>query len=145
MTLEAIVAKARRHLNDEEGSIFKAVDVEDFINEGIDRFRSSIYFVNEAYLTTQEQEPVYIPQQYQHLLALFSASRLFAQDERHYQATTFMNEYEVKLEELLTKIESGEITITDSEGTAVTADYEEDYVTNEYFVYSEITDLDEGV
>jgi len=145
VTLDALLSKVRRNVNDQEGSIFKQVDIEDFINEAIDRFRSNVFFGDEEYLLTQTDEPVLIPKQYQHLLALYSASRLFAQDERHYQSTTFMNKFEVKFEELVTKIESGEIIILDAEGAEVTADYEEDFVVNVYFESSTITDLDEGV
>lgn len=145
MTLTKLLAKVRRNLNDQDGNIFKQIDIEDYINESIDRFRSEVYFVDEDYLLTGEDEPVYIPKQYQHLIALYATARLFAQDERHYQASTFMNEYEVKFEEMIQSIESGQITITDADGEEVTASYEEDYVVNEYFTYSEITDLDEGV
>lgn len=145
MTLSEIIAKTRRNLNDQEGSIFKQVDIEDYINEGIDRVRSSVYFEDEPYLLVQSATPIYLPQQYHHLLAAYASARLFSQDERHYQSTTFMNEFEVKYEELITKIESGEITVTDSDGETVTADYEDDHVVEAYFYRGEVTDLDEGV
>lgn len=142
MNLEQITAMARRHLADKDGAIFTKDDIEAFINEGINRFQSIVYFVNEPELTTLDQSPALIPAQYHYMLALFSASRCFGQDEREYKATTFMNEFEVKMEELLQKIESGEIVITDpSTGNEVTADYEEDFVTNVYFVSA--SDLDD--
>lgn len=141
MNLETITTNARRHLNDKEGSIFSKDDLEYFINEGLDRFRSVVYFADEVTLTTLDQSPIYIPEQYHYILSLFASSRAFGQDEREYKATQFMNEFEIKLEELIQKIESGEITVTDSEGEEVTADYEEDYVTNVYFVSA--SDLDD--
>lgn len=142
MTLEKLTAIARRNLNDKDGSIFTKDDIEYYINEAIDRFKSNTFFKDEQYLEALDNEPIYIPEQYHHLLAVYSSARLFAQDERHYQSTTFMNEFEVKFEELLTKIESGEIEVTDGSGNVVEADYEEDYVTNVYFDYSEVTDLE---
>lgn len=142
MTLSKLIAVVRRNVNDPDGSIFKQPDIEYYINEAIYRFQAYVYFADEQSLDTQISEPVYIPSQYHHLLAVYSSARLFAQDERHYQASTFMNEFEVKFEELITKIESGEITILDSLGSEVTADYEDDFVTNVYFSSSEITDLE---
>ena len=142
MTLEKLTAIARRNLNDKDGSIFTKDDLEYYINEAIDRIRSHTYFRDEVNLLALVDEPISIPEQYHHLLAVYASARSFAQDERHYQATTFMNEFEVKFEELLAKIESGEITITDGSGVAVEPDYEDDFVENVYFDYSETTDLE---
>ena len=142
MTLEKLTRITRRNLNDKEGSIFTKDDIEYYINEGVDRFQSSDYFRDEIQLEELIDSPIRIPEQYQHLLAVYASARCFAQDERHYQATTFMNEFEVKFEEMMTKIQSGEIEILDGDGNLVEPSYEDDYVENVYFDYHEVTDLE---
>lgn len=86
-----------------------------------------------------------IPEQYQHLLAVYAAARCFSQDERHYQATTLMNEFEIKLEEMKSLIESGQIVIKDPvTGEAITDEYVMDYVDLKPYWGKPIVD-DEGV
>ena len=97
-------------------------------------------------LLAKESSPSLIPDQYQHLLAVYAASRCFAQDERNYQATTLMNEFEVKLEEFNSRIEDGRIIITDpTTGNPVTVATIVDYVDLSAYWDDAITDLDEGV
>lgn len=81
------------------------------------------------HLLTPTSEPSMLPEQYQHLLAVYAAARCFSQDERHYQATTLMNEFEVKLEEMRSLVESGQIVIVDpTTGEAIEDEYAVDYV-----------------
>lgn len=142
-----LVYRVRRITRDFNASIFHNKDIIDFINEGIDRFKQIIpEFADMVYLVNDSDEPILLPSPYHHLLAVYSASRCFAQDERHYQATTMMNEFEVKLEELKQKIEVGELVIYDESGNAVEVTYEPDYVVDNYYdVDSDTTDLDDGV
>lgn len=138
--------RVRGLTRDFTNSIFRQSDIIDFINEGIDRFKQVIpEFGGLEYLMTNSAEPTLIPSQYHALLASYSTSRCFGQDERHYQATTFMNEFEQKLDELKSKIESGEIVIKDSDGNAIIVDNDTDYVDLSAYYTSYNTDVDLGV
>ena len=124
-----IIQRVRAITRDFTNSIFREQDIIDFINEGINRFKQIIPELgNLQELLVNTQEPVLIPYEYRHLLAVYSAARCFAQDERHYQAATLMNEFEIKLDELKTKIENGEIAIVDENGNVIQKDIPVDYV-----------------
>lgn len=142
-----IVTRVRSLTRDFSNSIFRETDIIDFINEGIDRIKQTIpELTNVPYLLTSTQKPILLPEQYHHLLAIYSTARCFSQDERHYQASTFMNEFEVKLEELRVGIENGQIIIRDSNGDIVSNDLPIDYVNlKPYWNDNKNKDLDEGV
>jgi len=146
MTRAQLMARVRAYTRDFSNSIFREVDVIDFINEGIDRIKEVVpELANMKHLNENTDSPLYLPNQYHILLAIYSAARCFGQDERHYQATTFMNEFETKLEELRTKIENGDITIVDENGKEIVADLKTDYVRNVYFNDRTLIDVDDGV
>lgn len=114
MRRNQLIARVRSLTRDFSNSIFREQDIIDFINEGIGRFKQIIpEFSGMERLLVQEQEPTLIPEHYHHLLAIYATSRCFGQDERHYQATTYMNEFETKLDELKESIMNGDIVITD--------------------------------
>lgn len=142
-----IVQRVRALTRDFSNSIFRENDIVDFINEGINRFKQIVPELDgleELYANTHT--PSLIPPQYRHLLAVYSASRCFSQDERHYQATTLMNEFEVKIDELKNKIENGEVQIVDDEGNTVTGDIPVDYVNmGPYWGAGTSRDIDLGV
>lgn len=141
-----ITQRVRALTRDFTNSIFRENDIIDFINEGINRFKQVIpELKNLETLHANTAEPTLIPIQYRHLLALYSASRCFGQDERHYQATTLMNEFEIKLEELNTKIQGGDIVIVDADGNVVTSDINVDYVDlKPYWGIGKKTELPDG-
>lgn len=115
-----LVRRVRSLTRDFSNSIFREQDIVDFINEGIDRMKQSIVeFKDIPMLLAPQQEVILIPEPYQHLLALYSTSRCYSQDEGHYQATNYMNEFEIKLDELKIGIYSGDIKIVDSDGKEV--------------------------
>ena len=130
-----LVARVRSLTRDFSNSIFREADIIAFLNEAIERFKQAIPEMrNEVVLENNTSEPVLIPSFYHHVLSVYASARCFSQDERHYQATTLMNEFEVKLEELKSKIESGEITILDPKsGEPITRHNETDYVRDNYF------------
>lgn len=147
MNRNDLVARVRSLTRDLSNSIFRQQDIEAYINEGIDRFRQYITeLTGMGYLNNPSDEPQLLPEQYHHLLAVYSTSRCFSQDENYYQATTFMNEFETKLDELRTRIEGGEIVIRNPDGSIVDRDNRVDYVEDTYFSkrYRK-RDLDEGV
>lgn len=109
-----LIRRVRSLTRDFSNSIFREQDIIDFINEGISRFVQLVPQLKGLDpLLVQEQEPGLIPEEYQHLLSVYSASRCFLQDERYYQSTTLMNEFETKIDELKSAIENGDIEIID--------------------------------
>lgn len=140
-----MIQRVRSLTRDLSNSIFREVDITEYLNESIDRVKQVIQELDGmSYLTHNTATPEYLPEKYHHLLPLYSTARCFSQDERHYQATNYMNEFESKLEELRTKIELGDVKIVSTSGEVVVSTYEEDYVKDTYFVSSPI-DLDNGV
>lgn len=142
-----LILRVRALTRDFSNSIFREPDIIDFLNEGIDRFKQIIpQFQSVPYLLTSSDEPTLIPEAYQHLLAVYAAARCFGQDERHYQATTLMNEFEIKLEEMKGLIESGQIVIIDpTTGDEITVDIPTDYVDLKPYYGTQHIDRDEGV
>lgn len=147
MRRDALVRRVRSYTRDFSNTLFKELDITDFIDEGIDRFASYIPELRGMiYLDVNESVPILLPTPYHYLLSVFSSARCFAQDERHHQAATLMNEFETKLDELKSLIDSGEITITNPDGSIVPSPIVEDSVTNVYFEpLADDSDVDEGV
>ena len=135
MNRTELINKVRADARDFSNSIFREPDIILYINEGIDRIRQVIKECKPMiHLTAPTQSPIILPNEYHSLLATFSTSRCFAQDEKYNQASNLMNEFEVKLEELKSKIESGEIVIKDPEtGEDITTTNTTDYVYDNYF------------
>lgn len=142
-----LTRRVRSYTRDLTSSIFRSVDITDYINEGIDRFRSYIpKLKGMTWLTSDDSPPILLPDEYHYMLAVYGASRCFAQDERHYQASTLMNEFESKLEELNTLIQDGTVVIKTADGTSVETTIPVDYVTVEYFADdTDDSDIDDGV
>lgn len=148
-----LIQRVRSLTRDFSESIFRQNDIIDFINESIDRFKQVIPELNGlTHLSLSTSEPSLIPESYQHMLALYSASRCFGQDERHYQSATLMNEFETKLEELRMLIENGEIKIINPDtGEEISRDNPVDFVELESYWGNAHTgvfsgeDLDDGV
>lgn len=130
MTRLDLIQRVRSIARDLSNSIFREQDIISFINEGIDRFRQYIpEFADMDYLYENTSEPSYLPTQYHHLLSVYSCSRCFSQDERHYQATTMMNEFETKIEELKAAIDGGSVIIKDpTTGESISTEYATDQV-----------------
>lgn len=139
--------RVRSLTRDFTNSIFRESDIIDFIDEGINRFKQVIPQLSGlTYLTSPTSEPSLIPEEYQHLLAVYAASRCFGQDERHYQSTNLMNEFEIKLEEMKNAIDVGELEIIDPDtDEVVTVESAVDYIDLSDYWSTEITDLDKGV
>lgn len=131
-----LTKRVRSFTRDFSNSIFREEDIIDFLNEGIERFQQVIpQLEGLQYLDSNDSVPTMIPPRYQHLLAVYATSRCFNQDERHYQASTYMNEFETKLDELKGKVESGEVEIIDPDtGEPVVVDIPPDYVNDTYFM-----------
>lgn len=127
--------RVRSLVRDLSNSFFRETDITNYLNEGIERVGQVIPDLGMMNpLTTAIQEVDYMPKPYQHLLAVYCSARLCTQDERHYQAGVFMNEFETKLQDLKTAIESGDVDIIDPlTGEPIDLWKEPEYVTNRYF------------
>ncbi len=125
-----LIQRVRSMTRDFTNATFRESDIVDFINEGINRFKQIIPEVKkEEKLLVNQQSLKYIPEEFHELLAIYSTSRCFSQDERHYQATTLMNEFEVKLDELREAIDNGLYKIIDPDtGEEITMGLEAEYV-----------------
>jgi len=107
-----LVNRVKSLTRDFTGSIFRENDMVDFVDEGIDRVRQVIPELSGmVHLVSTTSEVALMPDSYHYLLAIYSASRCFSQDESQYQATVMMNEFETKLLELKNGIQSGEIIL----------------------------------
>lgn len=143
-----LIKRVRSYTRDLSNSIFREEDIVAYINESVDRIKQVIVEMDGMlYLETQDASPILLPNHYHYLLATYATSRCFGQDERHYQATNYMNEFETKLDELRRDIEMGRVVIKDANGNVVTAPLNTDYVKEVYFAsYDEDEDLGvEGV
>ena len=133
MNLSDLITRVRSYTRDTTGTLFTASDIKDFINEGIDRYKQINEFKNMKSLSSDADEPTLLPPQYHYSLALYSASRCFSQDEQHYLAQTYMEEYEVLYNLIQILMRDGSLTIKDDEGNVVSNDVDFDNVTNVYF------------
>lgn len=144
-----LIGHVRSLTRDLSNAIFREIDIINYLNEGIDRLRQIIPELDTMiYLDKSVDVPVLLPKSFHHILAVYSASRCFGQDERHYQASTFMNEFETKLDELKINVEIGRIKIIDPvTGLPVVNTNASSYVVENYFEtrYSSNIDLDDGI
>lgn len=134
MIFKEINDYARQLLRDVNRTIFQENEINRAINEGVDRCRQIKELKKMTKLEGSNEAPEYLPEEYHHLLSLYSASRCFFVDEQMQQATMLMNEFESKMFELKTAIENGDIIITDKNGNEVEqGEGSIDYVTDAYF------------
>ncbi len=114
MNRNDLMLRVRSLTRDLSNAIFREIDIVDYINEGINRMKQVVPELKGMVpLLSNSETPILLPDAYHHLIALYSASRCFGQDERHYQATNFMNEFETKMDELKASIENGQVMIVD--------------------------------
>ena len=134
MTRLEIQRRASSLLRDESNTIYTKPFINDNINEGIDRLKQLIIeFKTLPYLLNDTDSPTLVPVSYHHLLAIYAMARCFEIDERHYEANKYMNEFEIKIDELKGLIAEGAIVIKDGDGNTIVNDIKQDYVVNEYF------------
>lgn len=141
-----LVNKVRTDARDFSNSIFREQDIILYINEAIDRVKQVIKECKPmVHLISPNQSPIILPSEYHSLLATYSTSRCFAQDERYNQASNLMNEFEFKLEELRQDIQSGELILVDPNNVEIPIDYEPEYVDLESYWGTNHIDLPESV
>ena len=130
-----LTLRARSLLRDLSNTQFRETDVVNYLNEGIERIGQIIPELgNMGPLNTTMAEVQYLPKAWQHIIAIYGAARLATQDERHYQAGVFMNEFETKLELLHEQFQNGEVEFIDPvTGLPIIPRYMDDHVRNVYF------------
>lgn len=139
MTKLELMIKSSKLLRDESNTIYTKSFISDQINESIDRIKQLIPELRGmVYLLVDTDMPILIPVEYQHLMSIYACARCYEVDERHYEANKYMNEFEIKINNIKDSIASGELVITDpNTGLPVVNDVNQDYVRNVYFADSE--------
>lgn len=136
MNFSELCTRTRQLLRDTNKTIFQESDIQNGINEGIARVKQ---IVRPLKMLTELSDggdiPNGLPEEYHHLLSVYSASRCFFTDEQFVQSTTLMNEFEQKMFELKTDVESGDVVLTDSNGNVISNSINNsiDAVTDVYF------------
>lgn len=133
MTLSDLITRVRSYTRDTTGTLFTASDVKDFINEAIDKLRQIKELENIKHLSNDSDVIVLLPSQYHYMTAVYSASRCFSQDEQHYQAQTYMDEFMGLFSLVELGIKEGTIFIYDENGQIIKDTHEPDSVENVYF------------
>lgn len=134
MNLKDLNQRVRSYTRDFNESIYRKQDIDNYIIEACNRLRSIPELLTMRDPTSLNS-PTILPNEYHYLIALYSASRCFFQDEQDYRAGTLMNEFELKMEELRSKIENGEIKLKDELGQEIKPDTSGaiDYIDDVYF------------
>ena len=133
MTLSDLITRVRSYTRDTTGTLFTASDVKDFINEAIDKLRQIKELENIKHLSNDSDVIVLLPSQYHYMTAVYGASRCFSQDEQHYQAQTYMDEFMGLFSLVELGIKEGTISIYDENGQIIRDTHEPDSVENVYF------------
>ena len=138
MTFKELIDRVHNYTNDTTGTLFPSSIVKGFVNEAIDKLKQIKELEGMSYLASDSDVPKLIPSYYHYILSVYGASRCFSQDEQHYQAQTYMDEFSNLKTVLELGIKDGSIVITNNLGEAITDVYEFDYVTDIYFKRSGI-------
>ena len=133
MTLNELVNRIRSYTRDTTGTLFSLSDLQDFVNEGIDKLKQIKSLEGMSYLTSDASIPNYLPTQYHYCLAVYGACRCFSQDEQHYLAQTFTDEFNGLYSLIELGIKEGTIVITDDSGSPINSELDFDSVKDVYF------------
>lgn len=139
MTFKELINRVHNYTNDTTGTLFPSSIVKGFINEAIDKLKQIKELEGMVYLNNDSDVPNLIPTYYHYILSVYGASRCFSQDEQHYQAQTYMDEFLNSFSLLELGIKEGNIIITDELGNLVSGVNDFDYVTDVYFKGSGIS------
>lgn len=133
MKLSELTNRVRSYTRDTTGTLFSLEDVHDFINEGIDKLKQIKSLEDMKHLSQDEDVPNLLPPQYHYSLSVYGACRCFSQDEQHYLAQTFADEFNGIYDLIELGIKEGTIVITKDDGTPVDNDMDFDGVVDVYF------------
>ena len=133
MTLIELISRVRSYTRDTTETLFDVDDIKDFINEGIDRLRSIKQLEGMSYLKNDGDIPKLLPPRYHYLLAVYAVCRCYSQDEQHYLAQTYADEFNSIYDLLEFGIREGTITITNDDGSPITDEIKHEVVDDVYF------------
>lgn len=137
MTRLELLNRTGKLLRDESNSIYSKSLVIDNLNEGINRIKQIIpELVTMPMLLNDTDIPQLLPDHYHHLLCVYAMARCYETDERYMESGKFMNEFEVKINNVKEQVQNGEIELKNQDGSTFTSTMIEDAVTNVYFNYS---------
>lgn len=120
MKLKNIIDNVRDNARDFSGTIFNTGTIRRYVNESIDRIMQVVpEYQYLAYLESGEDEIEFIPRKYIQLLTLYATARCFTQDGDLAQGVTYMNEFEIKLEEFRHALDCGDVVLRDCEGCVI--------------------------
>lgn len=133
MTLNELVSRVRSYTRDTTATLFSLSDVQDFINEGVDKLKQIKGLEEMTYLTNDNDIPKLLPPQYHYCLSVYGACRCFSQDEQHYLSQTFADEFNGLFELIELGIKEGTILIQKTDGTLADTSVDFDGVVDVYF------------
>lgn len=114
MNIVSLRERSRSLVRDLAGAYFAEGDLRNYVNEAIDRMKQVIPELRGMkHLFGADDVITHIGEEWHHLLAVYCASRLCTQDERFFQAGNFMNEFELKLQDLKNSYDAGETEFID--------------------------------
>lgn len=128
-----LIERVRDYTRDDTKSLFPSNYITSFLNEAIDRMRQIPELKNMKYLAKDEDTPILLPDEFHYLLALYSVSRCYLQDEQNYPSDVYMREFSMRYEELVRGIKNGTIVIRNESGEIIMSSDIDDYVVDVYF------------
>ena len=144
MTLSELRELTRLYTRDTNSYLFTESQIDLFLNQAINRLQQAYKgFQGMKKLRDSTDKVNILPEHYQYMLALFASSRLFDIDERFYEGIEKKNEFEQVLEDLISEIQSGNIELTNDDGTAIEdSNTYIEYIKDEYFNFNKYKDDD---
>ena len=110
MNVRQMIEAVRDNARDFSGTIFNQGSIIRYINDCSDRIAQVLYELDDIpTLEGDTHVPEYLPKRYHGLYVMFATGRCFTQDGDYGQGASYMNEFELKLEELRNAIDSGEV------------------------------------
>jgi hypothetical protein len=134
MTYNELVSRTQAYARSKSSGTFSSTIIGEFLTEAIDQLRAYSTFKNMPYIVLGGAGLSYLPTEYHYILSLYAASRCFDMDERFFEGTQKRNEFESKLQELIARVNMGDILLYDENGILVTDKTNViDYIVDEYF------------
>lgn len=131
MNVKQMIDAVRDNARDFNGTIFNQGSIIRYINECSDRISQVLYELDDIpRLEADNHVPDYLPKRYHNLYVMFVTGRCFTQDGDYGVGVSYMNEFELKLEELRYAIDSGDAVLP--EGCGIVRHERAEYVNHYY-------------
>ena len=133
MTLLDLISRVRSYTRDTTSTLFDTNDIKDFINEGVDKLKHIKQLEGMSYLENDSDVPKLLPPKYHYLLSVYAVCRCYSQDEQHYLAQTFADEFNGIYDLIEFGIREGTIIITNEDGVSITDEVKNEVLDDVYF------------